>query len=97
MEKFGKSQPVKRTEDHRFLTGQGRYMDDAVPDNALYAAFFRSTVAHARIIALDLDAARQLQTRITVAPVSGPQTPPFPVNPSDPPQAENMLRCLKNK
>ncbi len=60
MEKFGKSQPVKRTEDHRFLTGQGRYMDDAVPDNALYAAFFRSPVAHARIIALDLDAARQV-------------------------------------
>ena len=59
MEKFGKSQPVKRTEDHRFLTGQGRYMDDAVPDNALYAAFFRSPVAHARIIALDLDAAQQ--------------------------------------
>ena len=28
MEKFGKSQPVKRVEDVRFLTGQGRYVDD---------------------------------------------------------------------
>ncbi|WP_209598157.1 xanthine dehydrogenase family protein molybdopterin-binding subunit [Ruegeria sp. HKCCSP351] len=58
MEKFGKSQPVKRTEDQRFLTGQGRYMDDAVPDNALFAAFFRSPVAHGDITALDLESAR---------------------------------------
>ncbi|WP_170332663.1 xanthine dehydrogenase family protein molybdopterin-binding subunit [Ruegeria arenilitoris] len=59
MEKFGKSQPVKRTEDQRFLTGQGRYMDDDVPSDALFAAFFRSPVAHGRITALDLDAACQ--------------------------------------
>ncbi|MBO9444397.1 xanthine dehydrogenase family protein molybdopterin-binding subunit [Ruegeria sp. R14_0] len=59
MEKFGRSQPVKRIEDQRFLTGQGCYMDDDVPENALFAAFFRSPVAHGRITALDLDAARQ--------------------------------------
>jgi len=35
MEKFGKSQPVKRVEDMRFLTGQGRYVDDTVPEGAL--------------------------------------------------------------
>ena len=58
MEKFGKSQPVKRTEDQRFLTGQGAYMDDVIPGDALFAAFFRSPVAHGRIIALDLEAAR---------------------------------------
>ncbi|UUV06885.1 xanthine dehydrogenase family protein molybdopterin-binding subunit [Ruegeria sp. YS9] len=58
MEKFGRSQPVKRTEDQRFLTGQGRYMDDAVPGNALFAAFFRSPVAHGDITSLDVDAAR---------------------------------------
>ncbi|WP_170473524.1 xanthine dehydrogenase family protein molybdopterin-binding subunit [Ruegeria arenilitoris] len=58
MEKFGKSQPVKRTEDLRFLTGQGTYMDDSVPENALFAAFFRSPVAHAKITSLDLEAAR---------------------------------------
>ncbi|KUJ78564.1 xanthine dehydrogenase family protein molybdopterin-binding subunit [Ruegeria profundi] len=59
MEKFGKSQPVKRTEDQRFLTGQGQYIDDSVPADTLYAAFFRSPVAHGRIKALDLGAARQ--------------------------------------
>ncbi len=58
MEKFGKSQPVKRVEDQRFLTGQGQYMDDTIPQGTLHAVFFRSTVAHAEITLLDLDAAR---------------------------------------
>ncbi|MCR9127722.1 MAG: xanthine dehydrogenase family protein molybdopterin-binding subunit [Rhodobacteraceae bacterium] len=60
MDKFGKSQPVKRFEDVRFLTGQGRYVDDIAPDGALHAYFFRSPVAHAQIDALDLDAARDV-------------------------------------
>ncbi len=58
MEKFGKSQPVKRTEDQRFLTGQGHYMDDVVPDGALHAVFVRSQVAHGVISGLDLEDAR---------------------------------------
>ncbi|SMO76687.1 xanthine dehydrogenase family protein molybdopterin-binding subunit [Ruegeria faecimaris] len=58
MEKFGKSQPVKRTEDQRFLTGQGQYMDDVLPHGALHAVFVRSQVAHGVIGALDLDDAR---------------------------------------
>ncbi|NOD68035.1 xanthine dehydrogenase family protein molybdopterin-binding subunit [Ruegeria sp. HKCCD7303] len=61
MEKFGRSQPVKRTEDQRFLTGQGRYMADAVPENALFAAFFRSPVAHGEITSLDLEDARSAE------------------------------------
>ncbi len=58
MEKFGKSQPVKRTEDQRFLTGQGHYMDDVVPEGALHAVFVRSQVAHGVISGLDLEDAR---------------------------------------
>ncbi len=58
MEKFGKSQPVKRTEDQRFLTGQGHYMDDVVPEGALHAIFVRSQVAHGVISGLDLEDAR---------------------------------------
>ncbi len=58
MEKFGKSQPVKRIEDIRFLTGAGRYVDDTAPKGALYAYFVRSTVAHADITGLDLEEAR---------------------------------------
>jgi carbon-monoxide dehydrogenase large subunit len=59
MEKFGKSQPVKRVEDIRFLTGEGRYVDDIAPANAFHALFLRSPVAHATITRLDLDAARE--------------------------------------
>ncbi len=58
MEKFGKSQPVKRTEDQRFLTGQGHYIDDVVPEGALHAVFVRSQVAHGVISGLDLEDAR---------------------------------------
>ncbi|MCK0103358.1 xanthine dehydrogenase family protein molybdopterin-binding subunit [Pseudohalocynthiibacter sp. F2068] len=58
MEKFGKSQPVKRVEDVRFLTGHGRYVDDITPEGALFAYVFRSPVAHADILLLGLEAAR---------------------------------------
>ena len=53
MSKFGTSQPVRRFEDTRFLTGQGLYLDDIAPEGALYAYMFRSPVAHAEITALD--------------------------------------------
>ncbi|MCH2164815.1 MAG: xanthine dehydrogenase family protein molybdopterin-binding subunit [Marinovum sp.] len=58
MDKFGKSQPVKRVEDTRFLTGQGRYVDDIAPDSALVGLVFRSPVAHATIESLDVSEAR---------------------------------------
>ncbi|MGR3661320.1 MAG: xanthine dehydrogenase family protein molybdopterin-binding subunit [Paracoccaceae bacterium] len=58
MEKFGKSQPVKRVEDVRFLTGKGRYVDDITPEGALFAYYLRSPVAHAEITTLDTAAAK---------------------------------------
>lgn len=58
MDKFGKSQPVTRIEDARFLTGQGRYIDDTAPEGSLVAHVLRSPVAHARITTLDVGAAR---------------------------------------
>ncbi|RMH48449.1 MAG: xanthine dehydrogenase family protein molybdopterin-binding subunit, partial [Alphaproteobacteria bacterium] len=58
MQKFGISQPVRRREDLRFLTGHGRYVDDIAPRDALWGVFFRSPVAHARITGLDVSAAR---------------------------------------
>ncbi len=57
MLKFGQS-GAGRTEDHRFLTGTGRYVDDIAPKGALHALFFRATAAHADITALDVSAAR---------------------------------------
>ncbi|MEM1076639.1 MAG: xanthine dehydrogenase family protein molybdopterin-binding subunit [Pseudomonadota bacterium] len=58
MEKFGKSQPVTRVEDVRFLTGTGRYVDDIAPEGSVYAYVFRATVAHAVITGLDVEEAR---------------------------------------
>ena len=46
---------VERTEDERFLRGQGRYVDD-VGSGALHAAVLRSPHAHARILSIDVDA-----------------------------------------
>jgi carbon-monoxide dehydrogenase large subunit len=61
MDKFGKSQAVKRTEDVRFLTGEGRYVDDVAPANALHAYFLRAPVAHGTITELDVEDAREAE------------------------------------
>ncbi len=53
MEKFGKSQSIKRTEDVRFLTGGGHYVDDIAPEGALAAYVLRSPVAHGEIKGID--------------------------------------------
>jgi carbon-monoxide dehydrogenase large subunit len=58
MSGFGTAQTASRREDLRFLTGAGRYIADTAPVEALHAVFFRSSVAHGVIRALDLDAAR---------------------------------------
>ncbi|KJZ19547.1 xanthine dehydrogenase family protein molybdopterin-binding subunit [Loktanella sp. S4079] len=60
MEKFGKSQSVKRVEDMRLVTGHGRYVDDIAPEGALFAFFLRSPVAHGEIAQLDLEDAQQM-------------------------------------
>ncbi|MFZ3581859.1 xanthine dehydrogenase family protein molybdopterin-binding subunit [Loktanella sp. DJP18] len=58
MEKFGKSQPITRVEDQRFLTGHGRYVDDIAPANALHAVFVRAQVGHGTLTGIDtVDAA----------------------------------------
>ena len=59
MEKFGKSQSVLRTEDNRFLTGKGSYIDDATPPGSLFAYFLRAQVAHAEIRSLCVDNAKK--------------------------------------
>jgi carbon-monoxide dehydrogenase large subunit len=58
--KFGVGQPSRRLEDVRFLTGEGRYTGDLVPDGALQALVLRSGYAHARFSFGNLDAARNM-------------------------------------
>ncbi|AZQ67276.1 xanthine dehydrogenase family protein molybdopterin-binding subunit [Silicimonas algicola] len=60
MDKFGKSQPVRRLEDRRFITGQGRYIDDVAPKDAWHAVFVRSQVAHGKLSPVDLSEVRDM-------------------------------------
>ncbi|MFN6955519.1 MAG: xanthine dehydrogenase family protein molybdopterin-binding subunit, partial [Acetobacteraceae bacterium] len=61
MAKFGLSQPVRRIEDPRLLTGRGRYTDDVpAPAGALRGYVLRSPHAHAAIRGMDTAAARAM-------------------------------------
>ena len=51
---------INRLEDARFVQGRGRYIADLAAPNALHGAVVRSTHAHARIVAIHVDAARQM-------------------------------------
>jgi aerobic carbon-monoxide dehydrogenase large subunit len=51
---------IKRSEDPRILTGGGRYVDDVKLPGMLHAAFVRSPLAHARVLSVDVSAARAL-------------------------------------
>jgi CO/xanthine dehydrogenase Mo-binding subunit len=61
---IGKS--LKRVEDPRLLTGQGRYIDDIDRPNMLHAAVLRSPHAHARIVSIDVSAAAALPGVVAV-------------------------------
>jgi carbon-monoxide dehydrogenase large subunit len=52
-------QPLRRREDHRFLTGAGQYTDDVVMPGQTYGVFVRSPHAHARIRSIKTDAAKK--------------------------------------
>lgn len=51
---------VRRKEDHRFITGKGRYTDDLDRPGQAYAYFVRSPYAHARIRHIDATAAKAM-------------------------------------
>src|SRR5436189_3516978 len=52
-------QRVRRREDPRFLKGEGRYVDNIKLDGELHVVFVRSPMAHAKILDLDVSAARE--------------------------------------
>ena len=60
----------KRREDVRFLTGQGRYLDDLTFENVAHAVVLRSPHAQAAITRLDTNAAASLPGVLTV--LTGP-------------------------
>ena len=79
---------VARKEDHRFLTGRGRFTDDLSEPGAVRAVMVRSPHPHARILDVDASAARAMDGVLAVLTGSdiegkiGPvptlaQVPPF--------------------
>jgi carbon-monoxide dehydrogenase large subunit len=58
--------PLRRVEDIRFLTGQGRYVSDIECAGALHAVFVRSVHAHAHIRNIDKDEALSLPGVVAV-------------------------------
>lgn len=54
----GIGRPVPRKEDIRLLTGKGRFSDDVAASGQVHAFMLRSPNAHARIIKVDVTAAR---------------------------------------
>jgi|GEM_PF-3095638 len=50
---------VRRREDPRLVTGMGQFVDDLRVVGCLHAAMLRSPHAHARVVAIDVAAARR--------------------------------------
>jgi carbon-monoxide dehydrogenase large subunit len=57
---------VRRKEDRRFITGQGRYTDDLNRPGQAYAFFVRSPHAHATIRSIDATAAKAMPGVVAV-------------------------------
>ena len=57
MAKFGIGQAVRRVEDQRFLTGQGRYVDDISLPGMCHGVTLLSPHAHARVKKIDVSKA----------------------------------------
>ena len=73
--------PLKRREDHRLLTGAGRYVDDLRPAGCAHVTLLRSPHAHARVVRVDVERARRAPG--VVAVVTGAEVrhlAPMPVN-----------------
>ncbi|MFP6711862.1 MAG: xanthine dehydrogenase family protein molybdopterin-binding subunit [Rhodospirillales bacterium] len=59
MNKFSPNMPVIRTEDPKFLQGNGQFIDDINLPNQLIGYMLRSLHAHAKIKSIDVSAAKE--------------------------------------
>ena len=66
MTTFGIGASVKRREDARLVTGQGRYAEDCNAPDQVHAAFVRSPHAHADVVAIDVAPARTVAGVVAV-------------------------------
>ncbi|MBT5205553.1 MAG: hypothetical protein HOH36_06970 [Acidimicrobiaceae bacterium] len=61
---------VLRSDDPRFLRGDGRYIANIAPANAGHVTYVRSHLAHARIRSIDVTAASTAPGVVGVSPPS---------------------------
>ncbi len=91
---------VRRREDPRLVTGTGRYVDDIQPAKCLHVAFVRSTLAHAAIRTIDVEAATAapgVVAVLTAADLGLPARVGFPMVPAPlarPPLAVEHVRFV---
>ena len=69
---------MKRKEDPRFITGQGRYVEDISLSRMTHAAILRSPHAHARVTSVDTSAARDMPGVVAVFTGADIDLPPLP-------------------
>ena len=84
---------VKRVEDPQLLTGGALFVGDVNLPNMLYAAFFRSDYAHARIKSIDTSQAKEIPGVVGVytAEDMGDAWEPGPPLVSPPPTLEDVV------
>ena len=58
--KFAVGQPVKRIEDTRLITGEGKFTDDLKLPDMVYGVFLRSPYAHAKITSINYEEALKM-------------------------------------
>jgi carbon-monoxide dehydrogenase large subunit len=91
---------VLRTEDDRFLRGQGTYVENLVPAGAASITFVRSLLAHAKINGIDTSAAEALRgVKVLTAddidlPPFGPPPFGFPQDMGRPVVAKDAVRFV---
>ena len=59
-------QRIKRVEDPKFITGNGRYLDDIQLQGMVHLAILRSPYAHANIRSIDTSRAKEMPGVIAV-------------------------------
>ena len=82
-QKSGIGVSLPRWEDHRLLTGQGRYTDDHNMDDQLHAAFVRSPHAHAVLGEIDTASAAKTDGVIAIYTAGDLEADGVNVLPSD--------------
>ena len=52
---------IPRFEDVPLIKGEGKYTDDFQPDGLTYAAILRSQHPHAKIVSVEVEAAKKIE------------------------------------